>query len=411
MNNFSANVAVSGRNSVMVNPEADARLRHSRPDRRAFLTGIGLGAAEVLLAPLHLRAVFRKEAKDFLFCIGSFDEADDGTLHMLCIRSGKPSVLHSTPSARPSAIVRHPHRPLLYVANDVSRYQYRPRGTVETLAVDQATGKVELVGRQPLSLSATRPRSVAISPDGRSLLVPAFGGGAYNVLPIDESGLPGDPSSIIKQIGYGEHRIEQASAHPSHVLVHPERGIALAADYGADRLDVITADDDDSGQCRMKVTGRLPCAAGSGPAEIALHSGGELFAVRYALRPALAVFRLTPESKLMATAQVRLDDAPTAICFHPEHNVLYAAQNRGRNGSFLTAWRVEPQTGLLRPMSEIALPAGEITAIRAGYSTLWLASDRGLIAGELAPHTGETLETRSVLLIPGIRALALVAQA
>ena len=409
MNDFAANEAAL-RNSLIASSEAEPRPRNSPVNRRAFLTGIGLGGTALLLSPLHLPVVFRSDAKEFLLCIGSCGEGDDGTLHMLRIQRGKPSVLHSMPSARPSGIVRHPYRSLLYVANDVSRHQYQPRGTVETFAVDQATGKLELVGRQPLSLSATRPRSVAISPDGRSLLIAAFGGGAYNVLPIDESGLPGAPSSILKQIGHGEHRIEQASAHPSHVLFHPETDVAVASDYGADRLDIITADNDDSGIRRMKVTGRLPCASGSGPREIALHSGGKLFAVRYALRPALTVFRLTSENNLMTTAQIPLDYAPTAIRFHPEHNVLYAAQNQGRNEALLTAWRVEPQTGSLRPMGEIALPAGEIAVMHAEGSTLWFASDRGLLAGELASHTGEPREARCVMPIHGIRALAVVPQ-
>lgn len=395
MNDFSAN---------------EAPTHNLRVNRRAFLTGMGLGGAAFLLSPLHLPAVLRKEAKAFLFCIGSFCEGDDGTLQMLRIQHGKPSVLHSMPSARPSGIVRHPYRSLLYVANDVSRYQYQPRGTVETFAVDQATGKLELVGRQPLSLSATRPQSVAISPDGRSLLIAAFGGGAYNLLPIGESGLPGAPSSILKQIGHGKHRIEQASAHPSHVLFHPETGVAVATDYGADRLDIITADDDNSGNRRLNVTSRIRCAAGSGPRETALHSGGKLFAVTYALRPALAIFRLSSDNKLMTTAQIPLNSSPTAICFHPEHNVLYVAQNQGGREALLTAWRVEPQTGSLRPMSEIALPARDITAIHAEASILWSASDRGLIAGELASHTGEPREARVVLPIPGIRTLAVIPQ-
>jgi 6-phosphogluconolactonase len=409
MNDFAANGAAR-RNSLTTNSEAEIWPHNSRVDRRAFLTSIGLGGAALLLSPLHLPAVFREDAKDFLFCIGSFGEGDGGTLHMLDIQRGKPIVLQSMASARPSGIVRHPYRALLYVANEVSRHQYLPRGTVETFAVDRATGELELVGRQALSLSATRPRSVAISPDGRSLLVAAFGGGAYNVLPIDESGLPGAPSCILKQIGRGQHRIEQASAHPAHVLFHPETGIAVATDYGADRLDVITMYADDAGSRRLKVTLRIPCAAGSGPREIALHSGGELFAVRYALRPALTMFRLTSENKLMTTAQIPLQYAPTAICFHPEHSVLYAAQNRGRSEALLTAWRVEAQTGSLRSIGEIALPAGEITAIYARGSILWLASDRGLIAGELASYTGEPLDARSVMPIPGIRTLAVVSQ-
>ena len=162
---------------------------------------------------------------------------------------------------------------------------------------------------------------------------------------------------------------------------------------------------------RMKVTGRVLCPAGSGPREIALHSGSKLFAVTYTLRPALTVFRLTSENKLTTTAQIPLSYLPTAICFHPEHNVLYAAQNRSRNNALLTAWRVEPQTGSLRPIGEIPLPAGEITAMHTADSILWLASNRGLISGELASHTGEPREARIVVPIPAIRAMALIAQA
>jgi 6-phosphogluconolactonase (cycloisomerase 2 family) len=410
MNDFARKEDATRRKSLIANAEAGTRPRNSRINRRAFLTGIGLGGAAFILSPLHLPAAFSKDTEDFLLCIGSFGGGDDGTLHTLHIHRGKPSLLHSVHSARPSAIARHPFRSVLYVANDVSRYQYQPRGSAETFAVDPGTGKLDLVGRQPLSLSATRPRSVALSPDGGSLLVAAFGGGAYNVLPIDKSGLPGGLSCILKQIGHGKHRIEQASAHPSHVLFHPETGVAVATDYGADRLDIITPDDDGSGNRRVKIAGRVPCPAGSGPREIALHRGGKLFAVRYTLRPALAVFRFGSDDKLTTTAQIPLHYSPTAICFHPEHNVLYAAENRGRNNALLTAWRVEPQTGSLLPMGEIALPAGEIRAMHAMDSILWLASDRGLIAGDLVPHMGEPREARNVMPISGVRALAVISQ-
>lgn len=405
MNDLAANEAVLRQNSLIVNSEAARRPRNSPMNRRAFLTGMGLGGAALLLSPLHLPAVFKKDAEELLFCIGSFGEGDDGTLRILSIQHEEPSVLHSMPSTRPSAIARHPYRLLLYVANDVSRYQYRPRGTVETFAVDQATGILELVGRQALSLSATRPRSLAVSPDGGSLLVAAFGGGAYNVLPIDESGLPGAPSGIFKQIGHGEHPIEQASAHPSHVLFHPETGVAVAADYGADRLDILTADCGDIRTGRLKMTRRISCAAGSGPREISLHSGGKLFAVRYALRPALAAFRIISENKLRTIAQIPFNSAPTAICFHPQHHVLYATQNQSRSEALLTAWRVDAEKGALQPVGGIALPVRGVTAMHAAQSTLWMASERGLVAAELDTETGEARRACIAKAIPNVSVL------
>lgn len=221
MSDFTSNQAAPHDDSLIGNSETSCVPIGSRVNRRAFLAGIGVGGAALALSPLRLPSVFERGVDDLLLCAGTFGAGDSGTLRLLDIQRDKTRVLSALSSQRPSAIVRHPFRPLLYVANDVSLYQHQPRGTVETFAFDQATGALERVGRQPLSLSATRPQSLSISPDGRSLVVAAFGGGAYNVLPIDDSGLPSAPTTILKQVGHGDHPTEQASAHPSHVLFHP----------------------------------------------------------------------------------------------------------------------------------------------------------------------------------------------
>ena len=345
---------------------------------------------------------------ELLGCVGSFGAADPGTLHLLHVQSGNTRVLTTHPSARPAAIVRHPFRPLLYVANDVSLYQHQPRGTVETFAFDPATGKLELVGRQPLSLSATQPRSLAVSPDGRSLLVAAFGGGAYNVLQIDESGLPSAPTAILKQVGRGEHETQQASSHPSYVVFHPRKGIAIAADYGAERLDILTSDDGNPGTGKMNVAARISCVAASGPSKIAMHPNGEVFVVAHVLRPALAVFRLDPEINPVPIGHAAMTNAPTAICFSSEKNVVYAAQHRRARPAFLTAWKFDPQRGTLQQISEIALPSGIVASIHPTASTLWLASDRGMISVELDAQTGTPRAAYRVSSIPDLRSMVVV---
>ncbi|HUZ93432.1 MAG TPA: beta-propeller fold lactonase family protein [Edaphobacter sp.] len=408
MNDFTANEAALHQDSLIGNSETSCAPIDSRVNRRTFLTGMGLGGAVLALSPFHLPSVFESRAEDLMLCMGSFGAADAGTLHLLQIQREESRVLYTHPSARPSAIVRHPFRSLLYVANDVSLYRHQPRGTVETFALDPATGTLELVGRQPLSLSATRPRSLAISPDGRSLLVAAFGGGAYNVLTIDKSGLPAVPSGILKQVGQGKHPTEQSSAHPSHVVFHPGTGTAIAADYGAERLDILASDCGEFGVGNMKVAARIPCAVGSGPSKIAIHPDGELFVVAHILRPALAAFRLAPEMKLVPVGHASLHDAPTAICFSSGRNIVFAAQTRGTRQALLTAWTIDPQKGTLQRAAEITLPAGEVASIHPAGSTLWLASDRGMIAVELDRHTGVPREAYRVSSLPNLRSMALI---
>jgi 6-phosphogluconolactonase (cycloisomerase 2 family) len=402
MNDFTANNA-----TLHPNSETSCAPIDSRVNRRAFLAGMGLGGAIFALFP-HVRSIFESGDEELLFCVGSFGATDAGTLHLVQIQRDKACVLNTHPSARPAAVVRHPFRPLVYVANDVSLYQHQPRGTVETFAFDQATGKLELVGRQPLSLSATQPRSLAISPDGRRLVVAAFDGGAYNVLPIDESGLPAAPATILKQVGRGEHETQQASSHPSHVLFHPRTGVAIAADYGAERVDILASDKGDSGVGKMNVAARISCVAGSGPSKIALHPDGELIVVAHALRPALAAFRLNQQMKLMPLGHASMNSAPTAICFSSGKHILFAAQSRRTRPALLAAWSIDAEQGTVQQISELALPADTVASMHPAGSTLWLASDRGIIAVELDAHTGTPREIYRVSSTPNLRSMAVL---
>jgi 6-phosphogluconolactonase (cycloisomerase 2 family) len=409
MSDSTTNDAALGQGSSVENSEASCASIDSRVNRRTFLAGMGMGGAVLALSRLDFRSVMQRGGtEELLLCAGSYRTADAGTLHLLHMQRDKARVLYTHPSERPAAIVRHPSRSLLYVANDVSLYQHQPRGSVEAFALDPATGTLELVGRQPLSLSATRPQSLAISPDGRSLLVAAFGGGAYNVLAIDESGLPVAPSVILKQVGQGTHPTEQASTHPSHVVFHPRTGVAIAADYGADRLDILVSDHGESGAGKMKVADRIPCVAGSGPSRIAMHPDGELFVVAHKLRPALTAFRFDRQMKVISVGHASLNDAPTAICFSSGKSTLFAAQTRGTRQAWLTAWAVDPQQGTLQQFSEVPLPAGAIASMHPAGSTLWLASDRGMIAVELDPKTGTPHKTYRVSSIPDIRSMVLL---
>ncbi len=403
MSDLTTNDAAIERNSSAENSEASSSLIGSGVNRRTFLAAMGLGGAALALSPLHLHSVFEDGTEDRLLCVGSYGATDTGTLHLLQIAHGRARLLATLPSERPSAIVRHPSRKLLYVANDVSRYQHKPRGTVETYAIDEDHGTLALVGRQPLSLSATHPRSLAISPNGDRLVVAAFGGGAYNVLPIDESGLPSVPSSILKQVGQGEHPTEQASAHPSHLLFHPRKDVAFAVDYGTDRLDLLACD-----RRNLKVAERIPCLSGSGPSKVAIHPGGEFLVTAHALRPTLTAYRLSSELKLVATDHTSLPYAPTAICFSCEGNVVFAAHRRKTQPALLTAWSIDPQTGVLQRTAERALPASEVTSMHSAGSMLWLASDCGIIAVELGRNSGILRRTYSISSIRNFRSMVRV---
>jgi 6-phosphogluconolactonase len=120
----------------------------------------------------------------------------------------------------------------LFVANDVELYDRLPRGSVESFRIG-AAGRLTYLARTALSLSATHPRSMAVSPDGNLLAVAAYEGGIYNLFAIGtDSGLSA-PCAIFKDVG---------CAHP-HTLLFDDNGRRLiASDFHSGRLSVFGVD-------------------------------------------------------------------------------------------------------------------------------------------------------------------------
>ena len=104
------------------------------------------------------------------------------------------------------------------------------------------------------------PRHLAIAPDGQHMVVAAYGGGAYNVLPIKPDGTIGPVTQIIKEIG------RQRTAHPHSLLFHPSGQFLITTDFGADRINVFqfTAG-------RLTRLQQIQTPPGSGPAELTIN--------------------------------------------------------------------------------------------------------------------------------------------
>ena len=371
--------------------------------RRGFLARLGWASAALLLPDAALAASSGFAAEDCLLCLGSFGHDDTGTLHVVARHMGRWEHLSSAVTERPMALAAHPFHPVIYVANGVTTYRHEPRGTVDAFHVDRKNGRLELLSTQPLSLSATEPRSLAVAPDGQNLLVAAFGGGAYNVLPIDASGAPCAPSTILKQVGRGSHTAEQAVAHPAAVLFHPRNGWAMGADFGADRLDALSLQD--SG---FAVSHRLQCEAGSGLSAVALDWDGCFAVAMQQLRPALKSFRVTACGTFVALGSTTLNSVPTAIEFDREQNVVYCAMRGDSRRSLIQVWRIGSTTGEFEKTAEVPVPAADVRAIYCGRNSLALASECGLMTARLHAANPAPQSVELAVPIPGVSSIAAV---
>jgi 6-phosphogluconolactonase (cycloisomerase 2 family) len=235
-----------------------------------------------------------------------------------------------------------------------------PRGTVEAFHVDPLDGRLTLVGRTPLSLSATHPRHLALSPDGKLLAVAAYGGAIYNLFPIAEDDSLGQPSSIFKQAGCGPHAPSQASAHPHTLLFDAGGRHLLSSDFGSDRLSVFAME---GGRLERRM--QRATAEGSGPGACALHPAGSVVYAWHHLHSTLACYGYDGVSGAIGDTLQRLSFPAAslhALALHPSGRMLYTTQE---NRNELRAWHVDAKDGRLTQAKGVMLGQAAPTHIMA----------------------------------------------
>jgi len=201
-----------------------------------------------------------------LAVVGSFTTPERGargrglsSLRILADGSWQPAAEQGDLD-NPSFLIADPGRALVHVAHGDGE-------TVSTLAADRATGALTLLGR--IGSGGRNGVHLALSPDGRFLLVANYASGNVAVLRRDEAGLPVGLADVLALQGVrGPHRDEQQGAHPHQIVFSPDGRFVLVPDKGLDRVFVLGFD---------PASGRLdagppamPTRPGAGPRHLVL---------------------------------------------------------------------------------------------------------------------------------------------
>ncbi len=351
----------------------------SKGSRRRFLQAIASVPAVAALNATAATPSVAGSSEPLFAYVGGPDRID-----VYRVSPSRWILKQSITSRRPASLVLSPDNKLLFAINEVEEYLGLPNGSVESYAIAPNSGMLSLVDRQPLSLSATGPRHLALAPHGQYLVAAAYGGGAYNLLPISGGGKLGPVTQVLKEIGCGAGSAQQASAHPHSIAAHPSGKFLVSTDFGSDRINVFAT----KGGLIERVC-RADVQPGDGPAHIAIHPSGALLFISNQLSRSIASYRIDTCTGQIIDPKIRAMGAGGALAVDPSGCFLYSTHPAC--SETIAVWTIDGETGILSMSRSIKTGLhSSLLLSRAGESLYFLKGEQAGSATRLAvePATG-----------------------
>jgi 6-phosphogluconolactonase (cycloisomerase 2 family) len=271
--------------------------------------------------------------------------------------TGALSLLGSAPSDNPSFLALHPNGQVLYAINEIRDFEGRETGSIEAWRVDERSGALELINREPLS--GPIPAHLAVTPDGGHVVVALYVGAAFDVLPLDAAGRLGKVAHSLRQTGSGPHP-RQTAPHPHAVTVDPGGRFIATADLGIDKVEILRL----TGSALERVDAR-DVPPGSGPRHVAFHPNGRLLYVINELTATVIGWRFDPASGRVGDEVTRVSTVPDGfpehrstaeIMVHPAGRLLLGSNRRFADhplADSVAVFRLDPATGALTPAGHV----------------------------------------------------------
>jgi hypothetical protein len=370
----------------------------SRVSRRAFIAGAAAAAA---MTPKFLRASLYGGADGALLHLAT-RASQSGQVHTFVLTREGCELLGSTDIASFSAFAAHPLLPVLYVARDCKQWENLPRGVVETYAVQRDAPPLRLLSRTPMALSATGPRSLAVAPCGRHLLVSASTGGAWNTFSLDDAGIPGSVAMSRKETGHVTSSGSIAFPAPQGLAFSPLGLWAVGTDPGSQHMSLLRPS-----SAEIAVLTRWETTHGIAHVAPVWTADGRYFIAANAQTASLSIYEVGAASGSESKAEVRLGGTVQtmtpikALLAHPSEPAIFTSRPQG-NGSRLELWKMNASGLRLATDTWIS---GDVVALAQHFDHLWAASNDRLIR-----ISTRDFRDRRTFEVPLHRAQALIVQ-
>jgi 6-phosphogluconolactonase len=393
---------------------AQATLRLNLPAALVFHPRMKFRRALRLLLPCALGLAIAPAAwaGEFLVYFGTYTGTKSKGIYVSRLdpatgRLTTPELAVETPS--PSFLAVHPGGRFLYAANEVSRFDGKPTGSVSAFAIAPQTGRLTLLNAQ--SSGGAGPCHLVVDRAGRNLLVANYGGGSVAVLPVKADGALDAATATLQHTGSSVNPQRQKEPHAHSINLSPDNRFAVAADLGLDKVLVYRFE-----PARGSLVPHDPpfaaVAPGSGPRHFAFHPSGRFAYVINEMLCTVTAFsyaaargelqEIQTITTLPEGESVQRGYSTAEVQAHPGGQFLYGS-NRGHNT--IAVFRIAADTGKLTPVAHA--PTQGRTPRNFGIDptgAFLLAANQGsdnvvvfridATSGALAP-TGQTLEIGS----------------
>jgi len=294
--------------------------------------------------------------KTMLVYIGTYTGAKSKGIYVsrFDADSGKlsaPELAAETKS--PTFLALHPDGRVLYAANEIHNFNGKRSGAVSAFAIDEKTGKLNLLNEQPSG--GDGPCHLAVDGTGKYVLVANYGSGSVAALPIEADGRLAEPSVTIRNEGSSVDPHRQSGPHAHFITTDPGNRFALSCDLGLDKVLVYRLNAGKTAGSPALVANDPPSISvkpGSGPRHLAFHPNGRYVYLINEMGWTLTAFSYDArrgaleEIQTVSTVPEKFagENLSAEVQVHPSGKFVYAS-NRGHDS--IAVFAIDSESGRL----------------------------------------------------------------
>jgi 6-phosphogluconolactonase len=249
--------------------------------------------------------------------------------------------------ANPSFLAPGATGRFLYAVNEGGVSAGEPGGAVSAFSIEDKTGALTLLNRQPSK--GTSPCHVSLDRSGRFVLVANYSSGTIAVLPVAEDGKLNPAVQTVQHKGKGTNPGRQEGPHAHFIMADPDNRFVLACDLGIDKVLVYGFDSAAGG---LTPAGEAALPPGSGPRHLDFHPNGRFVYVISELTSTMSVFSYAAETGTLTRLQTlsalpdgfKGSSSCAEVFVHPSGKFVYGS-NRGHDS--IAIFTADEATGQL----------------------------------------------------------------